>query len=72
MPALIFKRRRGALALSLGVVFALSQPHLARAETRTEKARVTSAPGAMLRGLDKVSGVVSEIDIAVGQTVALG
>lgn len=33
---------------------------------------VESAAGAMLRGLDKVSGETSEIDIATGQTVAFG
>ncbi|WP_108484023.1 DUF2155 domain-containing protein [Oceaniglobus ichthyenteri] len=41
-------------------------------ESETQTARVSSAPGAFLRGLDKISGIVAEIDISVGQTVALG
>jgi len=62
---------RRAWALAFALCACLVGAPLA-AETETETARVASAPGAFLRGLDKVSGVVSEIDISVGQTVALG
>ncbi len=37
-----------------------------------EDVRVESAPGALLRGLDKVSGEVSDLRLEVGQTVRLG
>ena len=33
---------------------------------------VASAPGAVLRWLDKVSGVTTEVDVATGQTVPMG
>lgn len=33
---------------------------------------VASAPGAILRGLDKVSGETTDIDLAAGQTVPFG
>lgn len=33
---------------------------------------VASAPGAMLRGIDKVSGIVSDIEIASGETRQFG
>lgn len=37
-----------------------------------EEAQVASSPGALLRGLDKVSGEVTDIDLSVGETVGLG
>jgi hypothetical protein len=37
-----------------------------------EDVRVESAPGAVLRGLDKVSGEVSDLTLDVGETVRLG
>jgi hypothetical protein len=37
-----------------------------------EEAQVASAPGALLRGLDKVSGEVTDLDLSVGETVRLG
>jgi hypothetical protein len=40
-------------------------------ETR-EEAQVASATGALLRGLDKVSGEVTDLDMSVGETVRLG
>jgi hypothetical protein len=40
--------------------------------TQTQRIQAASASGAILRGLDKRTGVVSEIDIGVGETVALG
>jgi len=40
-------------------------------ETR-EEARVESAPGAVLRGLDKVSGEVTDLRLGVGETLGLG
>jgi hypothetical protein len=40
-------------------------------ETR-EDIRVTSSGGALLRGLDKVSGEVTDLDLSVGETVTLG
>ena len=33
---------------------------------------LTTAPGAVLRGLDKVSGAVTDIEIGAGATVTLG
>lgn len=33
---------------------------------------VASAPGAVLRGLDKVSGVTTDLDVARGETVTFG
>jgi len=61
------------LVLAAALAFGIGAPGLwAQTETETETARVSSAPGAFLRGLDKVSGVVSEIDISVGQTLAMG
>jgi hypothetical protein len=62
--------RTARLVLAAGLAFGFATHSWA--ETQTETARVSSAPGAILRGLDKVSGVVSEIDISVGQTVAMG
>jgi len=40
-------------------------------ETRAE-AQVAAASGALLRGLDKVSGEVTDLDLSVGETVQLG
>ena len=40
-------------------------------ETR-EEAQVAASPGALLRGLDKVSGEVTDLDMSVGETVRLG
>ena len=40
-------------------------------ETR-EQAQVASSSGALLRGLDKVSGEVVDLDLSVGETVRLG
>lgn len=37
-----------------------------------EETQVTAASGAHLRGLDKVSGDVSDMDLSVGETVRLG
>jgi len=37
-----------------------------------EDTRVLSAPGALLRGLDKVSGEVTDLALDVGETVAIG
>jgi hypothetical protein len=37
-----------------------------------EEAEVTAASGALLRGLDKVSGEVTDIDLGVGETVRIG
>lgn len=37
-----------------------------------EETQVVDASGALLRGLDKVSGEVTDIDLAVGETVRLG
>jgi hypothetical protein len=37
-----------------------------------EDAAVSSSPGALLRGLDKVSGEVTDLDLSVGETVQLG
>jgi hypothetical protein len=33
---------------------------------------LTEAPGAILRGLDKVAGTASDIELSVGQSVAFG
>jgi hypothetical protein len=40
-------------------------------ETR-EDTRVAASGGALLRGLDKVSGEVTDLDLSVGETVQLG
>jgi hypothetical protein len=37
-----------------------------------EEAEVAGAPGALLRGLDKVSGEVTDMDLAVGEAARLG
>ncbi len=37
-----------------------------------EETQVASAPGAVLRGLDKVSGEVTDLALDVGETVRLG
>jgi hypothetical protein len=37
-----------------------------------EDRQVASSPGALLRGLDKVSGAVTDLDLSVGETVQLG
>ena len=37
-----------------------------------EEAQVASAAGAFLRGLDQVSGEVTDLDLSVGETVRLG
>lgn len=37
-----------------------------------QETAVASAPGALLRGLDKVSGAVTDIPLAVGQRARLG
>ncbi len=37
-----------------------------------EEAEVAEAPGALLRGLDKVSGEVTDFDLSVGETAVLG
>jgi hypothetical protein len=37
-----------------------------------EDQQVASSPGALLRGLDKVSGAVTDLDLSVGETVQLG
>jgi hypothetical protein len=42
-------------------------PRLSRQETQ-----VASSGGAFLRGLDKVSGEVTDLDLAVGETVRIG
>ena len=39
---------------------------------RSAAEEVASAPGAVLRGLDKVSGVTTDIDIRVGDTANFG
>ncbi|WP_226780948.1 DUF2155 domain-containing protein [Oceaniglobus trochenteri] len=60
------------LALCAALLGAAAPLHGQAIDVESSSARVQSAPGAILRGLDKVSGIVSEIDISVGQTVALG
>jgi hypothetical protein len=42
-----------------------------REELRQE-AQVASSGGALLRGLDKVSGEVTDLNLSVGETVQLG
>jgi hypothetical protein len=37
-----------------------------------EEQQVASSPGALLRGLDKVSGAVTDLDLSVGETVQMG
>jgi hypothetical protein len=37
-----------------------------------EEQQVASSPGALLRGLDKVSGTVTDLDLSVGETVQMG
>jgi hypothetical protein len=39
---------------------------------RRQEAAVAASGGALLRGLDKVSGVVTDLDLSVGETVRLG
>ena len=41
-------------------------------EKESENERVTQADGAVLRGLDKMTGDVSDLTIARGETLALG
>ena len=45
----------------------LSQPDVA-----ANSVRGIQAPGASLRGLDKVSGTVIDLELAIGETAALG
>ena len=37
-----------------------------------EEQQVASSSGALLRGLDKVSGAVTDLDLSVGETVQMG
>lgn len=63
------------IALALLVSSSTLMPTIAVAQegaTDSTRTRVSPSNGAILRGLDKVSGVVTEIDISVGETVALG
>ncbi|WP_241523897.1 DUF2155 domain-containing protein [Oceaniglobus indicus] len=62
--------RRG-LAWSAAILL-MAAAQVAAQTTETSRVEVGQARGAILRGLDKVSGVVSQIDIAVGETLALG
>jgi hypothetical protein len=54
------------------IAFALIQVAAVMPTVAQEGVRVKSAPTAMLRGLDKVSGFVTDIEISVGHTAALG
>ena len=56
-----------------GFPFARPRPRLDDSpQERREEAAVAAAPGALLRGLDKVSGEVTDLDLSVGETVRLG
>lgn len=55
---------RAAFALAAGLV--------ASASALSAQEQVASAPGALLRALDKSSGVTEDIEIATGTLVAFG
>ncbi len=54
------------MKVALAVVVAIFGAGLASAE------EVASAPGAILRGLDKVSGETTDLDLARGETATIG
>lgn len=54
--------------MAMMLVAVMAQGAFAQSDTT----RTQSAQGAHLRGIDKVSGVVAEIDLSIGQTVQLG
>ncbi|WP_102107122.1 DUF2155 domain-containing protein [Oceaniglobus roseus] len=67
--------RRRLAACGLCLVLGAVAPTVVPAqdgERETTHTSVASAPGAILRGLDKLTGIVAEIDIGRGQTVPLG
>ncbi len=45
---------------------------LAAPDVAQDSVRAIQAPGVILRGLDKVSGEVSNIELSIGETAALG
>lgn len=57
------------LAMLLALLLALAGPAAAQAPEGLE---VAPAPGAVLRGLDKVAGAASDIRLAVGESVNFG
>lgn len=58
-----------ALILSLGLALPAAAQQMDESVTRE---RVTSAPGAVLRGLDKLSGTHRDLELKVGESASMG
>ena len=57
--------------LTVALAFAVALAGGAGAQDAPEEG-LAEAPGAILRGLDKVAGVASDIDLGIGQTATFG
>ncbi len=55
-----------------GFDFSGINPNLGRSDVQAERLRARTGSGVRLKGLDKVSGEVNDIDLRVGETATVG
>ncbi|MGR3757742.1 MAG: DUF2155 domain-containing protein [Tranquillimonas sp.] len=63
---------RAGFAALVAAVFLAMPVAAQRMESESERSEAASAPGAVLRGLDKLSGVAQDLNLSVGETQPLG
>lgn len=62
----------GAQNLDDGLSFEALNPELGEPDVEAESLRALTGAGARLKGLDKVSGEVSDVELSVGESTTIG